>query len=434
LIYSVPDTSSHDDIITTLSNGLDRLAKGFPWLTGQVFNEGAGDGNTGVFKITPLDKIQLVVKDLQDDPSAPTIDGLRQAKYPFTMLDENIIAPCTTINLPGAPPGITTESALVFCVQANFIKGGLMLTLVTQHNVMDMTGQDFIINMLSKACHYESFTSEEIATGNIDRSNIIPLLDDSYEPGPELDHQIVKPPPSVSDAASKQHASSKSTWAYIEISATNLKALKLLATKTLPPTSSYISTDDAVSAFIWQCIARARAPRLGETSESMLARAVDVRRHLGVHPDYPGLLQTMTYNKDMIQTLSKEPLGVVAAQLRSQLDPKNNDLAFNTRALATFLSRSPDKTKASFTATVKIPSDFMISSWSRINCYELDFNLRLGKPEAVRRPHFIPFESLGYLMPRSPAGEMAIAICLRDEDWGRMRVDEEFVKYATYIG
>ena len=56
------------------------------------FNEGAGDGNTGVFKITPLDKIQLVVKGLQHDPSAPTIDGLRQAKYPFTMLDENIIA------------------------------------------------------------------------------------------------------------------------------------------------------------------------------------------------------------------------------------------------------------------------------------------------------------------------------------------------------
>jgi hypothetical protein len=63
-----PDTSSHDNIITTLTNGLDRLAKDFPWLTGQVFIEGAEDGNTGVFKITSLDKIQLVVKDLQHVP------------------------------------------------------------------------------------------------------------------------------------------------------------------------------------------------------------------------------------------------------------------------------------------------------------------------------------------------------------------------------
>jgi hypothetical protein len=95
---------------------------------------------------------------------------------------------------------------LGFCVQANFIKGGLMLTLVAQHNAMDMTGQDFIVNMLSKACHNESFTSEEIATGNIDRSNIIPLLDDSYEPGPELDRQLVKPLTSVREAASEQIA------------------------------------------------------------------------------------------------------------------------------------------------------------------------------------------------------------------------------------
>ena len=36
--------------------------------------------------------------------------------------------------------------------------------------------------------------------------------------------------------------------------------------------------------------------------------------------------------------------------------------------------------------------------------------------ESVRRPHSIPFEILGYSMPRSPAGEMAIAICLRDYD------------------
>ncbi|KAJ6026907.1 hypothetical protein N7460_011724 [Penicillium canescens] len=295
LIYSVPDTSSHDNIITTLTNGLDRLAEGFPWLTGQVFNDGAWDGNTGVFKITPLDKIQLVVKDLQHDASAPTIDDLRQAKYPFTMLNENIIAPSTTINLPGAPPGIITESALVFCVQANSVKGGLMLTLVAQHNVMDMTGQDFIVNMLSNACHNESFTSEEMATGNIDRSNIISLVDYAYEPGPELDHQLVKPPPppGVSVMLPRNNLRlQKSTWAYIEISA-----------------------------------------------------------------------------RDMIQTISEEPLGVVAAQLRTQLDPSTNDLAFNMRALATFLSRPSDKTKTSFTATVQIPSDFMISSWSRINCY-----------------------------------------------------------------
>ncbi|KAJ5680558.1 hypothetical protein N7536_011697 [Penicillium majusculum] len=414
-IYRVPEASSHDTIIDTLTNGLDRLAKSFPWLTGQVINEGAGDGNTGVFKITPLDKIQLVVKDLRHDSSAPTMDGLRQAKYPFTMLDENVIAPCTTLNLPGNLPSITTESALVFCVQANFIEGGLMLTLVAQHNVMDMTGQDFIIGLLSKACHNEPFTSEELTVGNMDRSHVIPLLDDSYTPGPELAHQIVKPPPSVKDVIL-------------------LASLKALTTNTLPASTDFISTDDAVSAFIWKSVARARAPRLEATSESLFTRAVDMRQRFGIPQGYPGLLQTLTYNTDTIQKLSKEPLGIVAAELRSQLDPKKNDLVFSTRALATFLSRSADKTQASFTATVNVSSDFMLSSWSRISCYDLDFNLGLGKPEAVRRPRFTPVEGLGYLMPRSAAGEMPVGICLRDEDWERLKGDGEFTKYAKYIG
>ncbi|KAK4869885.1 hypothetical protein LT330_005609 [Penicillium expansum] len=433
-IYRVPETSSHDTIIDTLRNGLDRLAKSFPWLTGQVINEGAGDGNTGIFKITPLEKIQLVVKDLRHDPSAPTMDGLRQAKYPFTMLDENVIAPCTTLNLPGNLPSITTESALVFCVQANFIEGGLILTLVTQHNVMDMIGQDFIGGLLSKACHNEPFTSEDLAVGNMDRSHVIPLLDDSYTPGPELDRQIVKPPPSVKDIVSDPVTPLKSTWAYIELSAAQLGSLKSLATNTLPASTDFISTDDAVSAFIWKSIARARASRLEPTSKSMFTRAVDMRQRFGFPQGFPGLLQNLTYNTNTIQKLSEEPLGIVAAELRSQLDPKKNDLVFNTRALATVLSRSADRTKASFTATVNVSSDFMLSSWSRISCYDLDFNLGLGKPEAVRRPHFTPFEGLGYLMPRSAAGEMPVGICLRDEDWEQLKVDGEFTKYAEYIG
>jgi hypothetical protein len=432
-VYPISDPSSHDSIINILAKGLDRLAKNFPWLTGHVVNEGAGDGHTGVFKIIPLDKIQLVVKDLRPDASAPTMKSLRQYSYPFTMFDENFIAPCTTLNLPGNPPSITSESALVFCVQANFIEGGLMLTTVTQHNVMDMTGHDFIMSLLSKACKNEPFTNEELTIGNMNRSHAIPLLDDTYTPGPELAHQIVKPPP-VNETASDPAPPPKSTWAYIEFSAAQLESLKSLATNTLPPSGAFVSTDDTVSAFVWQCIARARALRLGASSKSMLARAVDVRTHLGLPKNYPGLVQAMTYHTNTIQQISEEPLGIVAAQLRSQLDPKKNDLAFNTRALATFLSRSHDRTKASVTASVNVSSDFMLSSWSRINCYELDFGLGLGKPEAVRRPHFTPFEGLGYFMPRSPAGELPVAICLRDEDWSRFRADQEFTKFATYIG
>lgn len=431
-IFPVTDDSTHDAIVTTLRDGLDRLSESLPWLAGDVINEGASEGNTGTYRIVPSSKIPLIAQDLRGDISAPTMDGLRSANCPMSMLDEKLIAPCLTLNLPGNIIGLAADSAPVFAVQANFIEGGLILTMVGQHNVMDMTGQGHIIDLMSKACHNQPFTHDEIVIGNPDRSKTISLLDEAYEPGPELDPQMVKPKLNTpnGDAAPPP----QSSWAYITFSAASMASLKSLATKTMTQSTEFVSNDDTVSAFIWQCISRARVPRLQSSSQSTFARAVDVRRRMGIPATYPGMLQNMTYNSDTLQHLADKPLGAIASELRAELDPKVTDLAYNTRAMATFIARSADKTKLSVTACVDTSSGIMLSSWAKINTYGLDFNLELGKPEAVRRPCFIPFESLIYLMPKSPSGEMAVASCLRDEDWERLKMDEEFNKYARYIG
>lgn len=429
-VFPVADASSHDAVVSTLRNGLDRLADSFPWLAGEVINEGSSEGNTGVYRIKPSDKIPLVIKDLRDDASAPTMEGLRQASYPCSMLDENSFAPGLTLNLP-TNFGLAAESAFVFAVQANFITGGLILTVMAQHNVMDMTGQGQIINWLSKACYGLPFTDEELSIGNPDRTKTVPLFPDPYEPGPELAPQMI-PPPEESAGAPPFWQPPKSTWAYVNFSASSLVALKILATSTLP--YGFVSTDDTISAFLWKCISRARIPRLTPDTNSTFARAIDVRQRLGVPATYPGMLQNMTYSTDTLQNLEGLPLGATASELRAKLSSKDRDLVYSTRSLLTFLSHSTDKTKTSPVASVDIPTSIALSSWSKINTYELDFNLGLGKPEAVRRPSFTPVESLLYLMPKSPNGDLVAQICLRDEDWQRLRTDEEFMKYTTYIG
>ncbi|KAG2012817.1 hypothetical protein GB937_006903 [Aspergillus fischeri] len=62
----------------------------------------------------------------------------------------------------------------------------------------------------------------------------------------------------------------------------------------------------------------------------------------------------------------------------------------------------------------------MFSSWAEVNCYELDFNLGLGTPECVRRPRILPVEGLMYLLPKALDGEIALMVCLRDEDLERL--------------
>jgi hypothetical protein len=432
----VADASSRPAIINTLTNGLERLSASFPWLAGKVVNEGSGEGNSGIFKIKPLKKIpRLVVKDPGHDPSIPTMDALRRANFPFSMLDEIIIAPRKT--LAGSLDESASVPSPVFLLQANLITGSLLLTFVGQHNTMDMTGQGQIIHLFSKACRNGQFTSEELSSGNLARRNLIPLLDDSHKQGFELARQIVKPTSSHSVFnGTNGHSAppSKCTWTYFTFCSTSLAALKVLTIITITLPSDYISTDDALSAFIWQSVIRARLPRLNSTAESTFARAVNVRRYLDISQTYRGLMQNMTYHTYTLQKLIEAPLGGVASQLLSALDPKTSNLGYNTRALATFLNRTPDKNTISFTATLDLSADIMFSSWAKLDCYELDFNLGLGKPEAVRRPQFEPVGSLIYLMPRTLDGEIAVAICLRDEDMERLRADEDFAKYGKYIG
>ncbi|KAA8642061.1 hypothetical protein EYZ11_011505 [Aspergillus tanneri] len=435
-VYPIPDPSSHGHIVGTLRNGLNRLGESFPWLAGIVINEGASEGVTGTFRIAPTAEIPLVIKDLRTDPSAPTIDSMREAKFPFTMFDESVIAPCMTLNLPGSSIGLVAETGPVFAVQVNFISGGLVLTFVGQHNVMDMAGQASIINWLSKACYNLAFSDEELFIGNMDKSKSVPLLDDSWEPGPELDVQManLSPKSTSNNTTLLEEAPSISSWRYVEFAAASLQALKSLATQTKDPHCGFISTDDALCAFIWKCTSRARESRLEPGTLSTFARALDARQCLGIPSTYPGTLSNMAYSKSALQDLSQEPLGIIASQLRRQLDPKVRDLAYDTRALATFLNRCADKSKILITAAVDISSGMLLSSWAKVNLYDLDFNLGLGKPDVVRRPRCVPVESLIYIMPKSPNGDLAVALCLRDEDWERLNVDKDWKKYAVYIG
>ena len=298
---------------------------------------------------------------------------------------------------------------------------------------MDGTGQAHVISLLSKACRGEQFTREELETGNIDREGIIPLLTEEENTNlgdlhQRLAHQIILNPSSSSNPEPPQ-----CTWTCFNFSSSSLNKLKSLASKDLLSSTSYITTDDALTAFVWQSVSRIRLSRLSPNKNSTLARAVNVRPYLNVPSIYPGMVQNMTYNDFTISQLTTIPLGIIASQLRSNFDPKISTLNQDTRALATLLDNTKNKSITSFTATLDFSSDIALSSWVKQNSYSLDFGIGLYNPESVRRPRFTPVESLMYLLPKTPNGDVALAICLRDTDMSLLKSDEQFIKYATHI-
>lgn len=428
------DGSQSEDIIRILQQGTRRLAKHFPWVAGQVVCEGAAEDNTGVFKIKPLDDApRLYIKDLRGDPSVASMDDLRQSGFPMSAFDEAIVSPRKTES--GVPGGAGAEHE-VFQLQANLIRGGLILTFLGQHQCMDGIGQAQVIALLSKACRNEAFTEDELRIGNRAPENVVQLLGPSWEPGPELLHTLVKKDASQPGPGSIQCKipAEMGVWSQFSFSAAAQKALKALATQTLPPNASYVSTDDALSAFIWQSVARVRLKRFDDpTTKALFARAIDLRRYLGIAETHPGFIQSMTHHEFTMQEVAHGPLGTIASDFRAAVDPATSNLEYHGRSLATLISRIPDKALISFIAGYDLARDFMLSSWSSQNSYGLDFGLGLGTAEAVRRPLFAGYQGMAYMLPRSPEGDVVVIICLGAEETGELRADGEFTKYAQLV-
>jgi hypothetical protein len=139
----------------------------------------------------------------------------------------------------------------------------------------------------------------------------------------------------------------------------------------------------------------------------------------------------MTYHKFTAHDLLDGSLGVIAADLRKELNPKALEL--HGRSFATLISRTPDKTTTSYMA-YQGPDDFMISSWANQHSYEYDFALGLGTPEAVRLPSFECAPGWIYFMPRKEDGSVASVINLVATDMDNLKGDEEFAKYAVFKG
>ncbi|KAK7971544.1 hypothetical protein PG989_016560 [Apiospora arundinis] len=404
LCYPMEDESKVPAAMQALDRGLELLAASFPWLAGQVVCNGSAEGVTGTSKITPLGRApRMAVKNLSNDRAMPSMGQLRRAGYPMHKLDEDIVAPRRTSS--GRPDETTAE---VFQLQSTIIKGGLILTFLGQHQCMDGVGQGQVLHLLAG----ETFTTEELRTGSRDPADAIRLLDQAFwTPGPEVRYNKVESLPA--DYAKRRMPSG--IWCHFSFSHDALLTLKRVAAQGLPASTPYVSTDDALSAFIWQSIVRARLTRLPGDSPVLFARSVDIRGHVGISATYPGFAQCMTYHdKFSTRQLVDSPLGTVAADLRAAVARETSTLAYDARSLATLVSRTPDKATQ--------------------DAYHLDFGMGLGLPEAVRRPRFDAFQGLVYLLPKRPDGEIGVAICLSEDDMQRLREDIGFMEFAKLVG
>ncbi|KIX98848.1 uncharacterized protein Z520_05309 [Fonsecaea multimorphosa CBS 102226] len=425
--------STPETVTKALDRAALRLLDAYPFLTGQVINEGRSSTSSGTYKIVPYPPHsdgKSPVRPRDCTQLCPSYDEILRAHAPFSMLDGSVICPMRGF---GYVYDQTVQQP-VLIIQANFVRGGLLLCFASMHNALDMNGQGVMIRQFATAMRGEDFDPQLVAAGNQDADSIVPLLKEGEK---ALTHDEMRvpiagpaPPPPP-----QEQPTQAASWIYWRFPQDKVAELKKLATS---GSTKPVSTNDAITAFYTQRLTAVRIAggRVSRDESIRCLRAVDARAKLNppVPKGYLGHLVGLAYTEwPVAGTVAESPLSTVASDIRQSLQKVDDHYI---RSLATLVTHAQDKRPFSYGARKQLAKDIFISSWAQLDLAQTcDFGPVLGgKPDFVRRAKMDLLPDLAYMMPKDKQGDMALGACLFKADIDGLESDEVWTRYARYVG
>lgn len=423
------DDSACIEIYEKLHSGLKRLISSISWIGSQIVRENTDKENP--------DKLQkrirrhavppIVANDLRNASGVPSMDDLIRADFPMRMLDEHLLAPHSQF----PQEDNIFYPAPLFFLQANFIKGGLMLTFVGLDCAMDNTGLSRVMLLFNKACLNLPLTVEERVAFDLsaDEENILAFREASIEE----DALLVSLLPTCSELALFQGLS----WAYFIFDSVSLDNLKRFSIDSLDEWRM-ARIEDALAAFIWQSITRVRVPRLAPSDLVRIHREVDARKLLKLPESYPGTARAICTSVEVARVLVNDPIATIVINClnTSHVTPLWNTGIKYSPTSTGGLSHETHQTDISL-PLMDESTDIFFASWDALRFEDFDFDLGLEKLVSIRmlqRRSGYDHAGFVHLFPKACDSQYVAAICLRDQDMKSLKDDLEFSFYADHLG
>ncbi|KAI1645172.1 transferase family-domain-containing protein [Daldinia loculata] len=436
-IFPLNPGVSQDSVVAALKDAISQIISKIPWLGEQVVHEGQGLGNSGIIRTRPLPSgisggDILYVRDCTN--LCPSYEDIIQRGGPLSSLDGNILCP-----FPGFPMGYDVEKmgfAPVVAVQASFIKGGVILNISNQHNMVDTSGVFVFNSLLAIAMQGKDIPQAYVDQANIDRTKVIPLLD----PGqPIRDHSyLLKSAFTPTPAPPLKLPASPLKWACFRVFQKAMPKIKAAASikDEFDSSVTYISSNDALCALYWKRLAAVRVANgsVAPSSVSKFARAIDVRAAVGCPPGYMGQMIHHAITRFSYRDLASPELtlSTIASRLRAELNQSANEWA--VRSYATFVAGVADKGELVYGGGLNPALDVGSSSVSQLVTGLVDFGV-LGKPTLMRRPNLAPFGGVMYVLPPEDESQyLPVIVCLSERDLEGLRQDKEWGAATQYVG
>ncbi|CZR45045.1 trichothecene 3-O-acetyltransferase [Fusarium proliferatum ET1] len=419
--FKLPPETHRKAVTDALENALSSLTHQIDWLGGQVIEK------DGILLPVPWPEDgpkNEILRRKDCDTLLPTMHDLIGRGVPISELDAGIVSP-----FPGLSAGHRLEPPVpIVALQANFISGGMLLTMCFHHIVMDGTAAFQFIRHLASALEGKQISPTDLVQANRDRRSVVRLL----SPGePIKDYTDLRRPPGFTYPP----VLSTPAWCYFKLPIAALKALMKIALTQLSASSSHnglLSENDVICAFCWQRISTVRLSTQTPGTVSKFSRAIDGRLAGGIPLGYMGHVVYHANLRLPLQHIASSSLGDIAYRLRKALDSSNNE--WTLRSYATFIAREPDKSLLLYGGKTNPNTDLgATSALAGDDLRPSAFGALLGPSCFLRRPKTTPITGSISMSPIE-GDYIPICLCLPSVDLELLKADSEWKRYIRIIG
>lgn len=431
LYFSLSDDAK-DSVIHTLQLGLAHTLGQCRSLLGTIERNDLGEYSIVVKRSSTVDFIVQYLDDGDHGSRLPSFVELERANFTSTTFRTQTQL-CADI---ATSTPVLTESPSVLVVQANFLHGGMALTIHFHHWALDFVGFGIFVHQWAEN------------TKAVLRGIPPPQWDSACLDRTHLGTQL----PQGADDTTQYHArpaTAQHPVSHLLFHLPNRKAqtLKALAQTDNPRISSY----DAFTAMWWRLLTRHRARTCPDTNLDATApffEAVNMRPRLAppLPPQYLGnalfLADASSRPVEELLTLREvmqdAPLGKVAGYIRSITDSVDSD-SFYSALEAAVETSCQKRGRGQPTSRSRPPMSLKTTDWRTPNVYQADFGF--GRPRALRHL-FLGAARAGaanlYIYPLRvlEGGEevFEFAVPVEREAVEMLCADEDVVEWFDFVG
>ncbi|KAL1724071.1 transferase [Schizophyllum commune] len=354
---------------------------------------------------------------------------------------EQLVAPSeSTLEGAAAEPILTVQYTRFAC-------GSVSLGVCLQHIVCDLDGFMQLTRDLAEI--YRGITDLEAA--GYTHSNVVldaaPCIQshvpENIDKELTVDEQVENYTEDPSSTSSTNPSSARPDppppviGKILRFYGAELKALKDAATDASG--GSWVSTFEALSAHLWQCVHRARAQLNPERAQgagdnldtcSDFLAPVNCRPRLGLPARYFPNAVICPYARLPFATLQEAPLPKIAQTLHDALQAVTRERVEGTLR---YISKQAGVVKQRFRHG---PDSFIVTSWNKVDMYGVYFDAEKSVAPVLVSAPFTPISlvnGLAYFLPTGPQkdsdGAIDVSLTLYAPVWEALGGDPNFRKF-----